>query len=187
MSVPTLKVRSIESYELRQEQRGLILAAHPMTTQEIDDVFTINLLDKGILPILLLAENRSASTSFILDRRLIETGAGNALGLTPRQQKDIGSSPAGEAMIMSGTLLISYPLMFVGLKMTSDATVVAHGLADKEFYSRTLDPGQQASGVIYLRLAEGPAGQGPHVLKLSPIDVETSEAMTFTFLITVRH
>jgi len=185
MSVPTLKVRGIDSYDLRQDQRALVIAVHPMTTQqEVQETFNIDLLDKGILPILLLAENRSASTSFILDRARIGIGAGDS-GLSPSQRQQIGTSEAGEALVMSGSVLLSFPLIFAGSKMSSDASVVAHGIADKEFYSRTLDPGQRTHGVMYLRLAGGSARQGPYVLKLSPIDVDSSETMTFTFSITV--
>ena len=191
MSVPPLKVRGIESYELRQEQRGLIIAAHPITAQqEIDDILKIDLQEKGILPILLLVENRAASKSFILDRKRIETSEGDQSALTPAKRQEIGSSPGGEAMTAIGMVLLvptaitSAPIMFSGTKMVSDATVVAHNLADKEFYSRTLDPGQQMPGVIYLRIADRPRREGPYVLKLNPIDLETSETMTFTFSIT---
>ena len=191
MSVPMLKVRGVESYELRQEQRGLIIAAHPITAQqEIDGILKVDLQEKGILPILVLAENRAASKSFILDRRRIETGKGNDSALTRAKRQEIGASPGGQAMAAIGavllvpTIILSAPLMFNGTKMVSDATVVEHNLGDKEFYSRTLDPGQQMWGVIYLALDEGPRRQGPYVLRLNPIDTETSETLSFTFSIT---
>ena len=73
------------------------------------------------------------------------------------------------------------PLLFAGLKMASNATVIQHNLADKEFYSRTLGPGEKAQGFVYFQFPkESPPSGNYHVVA----EVKTSaggKGTTFDF------
>src|SRR5262249_39972838 len=75
MSGPTFQPSTADRYGLRQEQQGLLVAAHAMVTAaEMDEVFRANLLENGFLPVLLVLENRSPSSTFVIDAREITAG-----------------------------------------------------------------------------------------------------------------
>ena len=193
MSLPESQVRPTESYQLTTEHNGLLIAVHPVTdSTELQETFRVNLLDKGILPILVVADNRHSSTSFVLDknkvtvvnRALLESGAS--------QRGRVTSETPGGAIGMAGATVgivspvVGLPLVIVGLKMLSDAQVIEHNLGEKAFYSRTLDPGQKAHGYIYVPLREGASALEHHHLLVEAVDSSTGEAVTFNFPLTYR-
>jgi len=147
MSVPKLETRNADACEHHIEQAGLVVGVHAITDKaEADQVFNANLLNKGILPILLVAENRNASDSFIITKEKVYVVDEQTLANAKSQRKDVTSG-----QVAAGTVMTLVGPLFVGLKMLSDATVIQHNLADKEFYSRTLAPGQKAQGFIYFQ------------------------------------
>ncbi len=93
----------------------------------------MNLLEKGLLPILLVAEKHSTSSSFILAKGKVFV-LDEATGATSVSQlAKVTSQTAGDATAIAGaSLLAGAPVMIAGLKMASDATVIKHNLADKE-------------------------------------------------------
>jgi hypothetical protein len=199
MKVPEAKVGSAESYALKAEDKGLLVAAHALTdTHEVEEAFNENLLKHGIVPILVVVENRSASSHYIVAKRNV--GAINR----ETAEKIIGgrgqakSDSAGSGLLNTGTgvmlvglgslgaSIIAAPLLIAGMKVASDAQVVEHNLRIKEFYSRTLEPGQRAFGYLYLKLPEplpepGATPRPPvhYNVVLQAIDPETKAVLNF--------
>jgi len=181
--LPALKVRSADSYPLHQEKNGLLIAAHAIVDErEMDDAFGVDLFRKGIAPIRVVVEDRSSSTTFVLDRRNIEAGV-YVPGQVGRVTEGLGSSVGGEVSTAAGAFVLT-PLLFAGIKMMSDATVVAHNVGDKQFYSRTLDPGQRAQGIVYFQLPGAPTNT--YELIVRAVDPDSLESFLFTFNMNLR-
>src|SRR5260221_11522436 len=186
MSVPELKTGRADSYLKHEEKAGLTIGTQALTDRrQIKDTFKINMLDKGLLPILLVAENQSASASFILAKdKVFVFSEANLTTNTYRAEKVTSETPGGAvaiagASLIAATSLAGAQLLLAGLKMASDATVIQHNLADKELYSRTLGPGQKAQGFIYFQYPkENPPSGAYHVL-VEVKDSSTGEPTTF--------
>ena len=111
----------------------------------------MNLLEKGLLPILLVAEKHSTSSSFILAKGKVfvldeATGATSVSQLAKVTSQTAGDATAiAGASLLAATSLAGAPLMIAGLKMASDATVIQHNLADSGGERRGVSPPVQAS------------------------------------------
>ena len=161
MSVTKLQTQKADTYEQHTEIGGLVIGVYPMTDKaEVKRMFNVNLLDKGILPILLVAENRNPSSSFIIAKGKVFVLSEETYATSTSQRKEVTSG-----QLAAGSVIALVGPIFVGLKMVSDATVIEHNIADKEFYSRTLGPGQKAQGFIYFQFPKtAPPAGGYHVI-----------------------
>jgi hypothetical protein len=182
MKVTEFHAQPVATYAVKAEQKGLSIAAHPMTArEEIKKAFRKDLREKGLLPILIIAENHNSSASFILAKekvfvKNVETDT-NELG----RRGKVASSTAGEATALAGAAVTSPAMVIIGLKLASDAQVVEHNLSDKEFYSRTLGPGQKAQGFIYFQLPKDASLSDKHRVVVEAVEAATRETLTFTF------
>src|SRR5882672_10825028 len=60
MEVTQLKIQNAGSYANTAEKNGVTIGVQPITDKrEVKETFKVNLLEKGLLPILLVAENHS--------------------------------------------------------------------------------------------------------------------------------
>lgn len=161
MEVTKLPTRNADTYAQHAEKDGVTVAVRPLTDErEIKDMFKVDLRAKGLLPILLVAENHSAASSFILAKDKVSVlDETTGLASSSRQTK-VASDTGGAVTATVGAAAISLPLVVAGLKLASDATVIQHNLADKELYSRTLGPGQKAQGFIYFQYPRGTTPSG---------------------------
>jgi hypothetical protein len=152
---PTERARVV-SEQYSKEMDGLVLSVQPLTTaEEVRGVFGGNILRDGVLPIRLSTENRNASSSFLIPREKIAvlsdaSGATNSLerGATGRT---VGSITAGQA-VGGFAAAGAGPLLILVAALTAKDTVdpnIEHNLTGKEFFTRTLGPGQRTSGYIY--------------------------------------
>jgi hypothetical protein len=156
MKVSPLTTGNADSYAQHQQKNGLVVGVQPMTDKKgIEGMFKVNLLEHGLLPILVVAENQNASESFIIAKENV-TVLNGATGINANNREEVGSgaNSAGTAVGIAGGVmalaspLLAPPLVFASLKLSSDATVVRYNLADKEFYSRTLGPDEKAQGFL---------------------------------------
>ena len=190
MKVSPLTTGDADSYTQHQQQHGLVVGVQPMTDKkEIEGVFKVNLLDHGLLPILVVAENQSSSENFIIakEKVTVSSAVPGTPHLTQSGEVGAGASSAGSATGWAGAAMalaspaLAAPLIIASAKLGSDATVVQYNLADKEFYSRTLGPGQKAQGFLYLQFpkASPPAGEYHVIAKVK--DSATGEETAFDF------
>lgn len=188
MKVTEFKTESAASYALHQEREGLLVAVKPLLdAKAVREVFKVNLLEKGLVPVLVVAENRSSAGSFQLLKEgiavLNETG--ESAGTVER--KGVASGKVGTGFATVGAAVGSAPLLIAGLKMASNASVIQHNLAAKEFYSRTLGPGQTARGYVYFQFAgdNPPAGALRVVVQARNSATGTTTAFDFPTQLTV--
>ena len=188
MSVTPLTTGNAASYTQHEQKNGVAVGIHPITDKgEIKDMFKVNLLDKGLLPILVVAENQSASASFIIAKEKIVVLSETTGTTNTSQRKEVTSGTAGTAVGIAGAVLVgagslaAAPLLFAGLKMASNATVIQHNLADKEFYSRTLGPGEKAQGFVYFQFPKESPPSGNYHVVAEVKNSATGEATTFDF------
>ena len=137
---------------------GLTLSAHPLTTkQEIKQVFKVDLLERGVLPIKLKAEYRNPSTSFLIDKDKVvimteTTHATNSSGEIAKQLATHSWS-RGQQLRMAASL--SPVLFLIAAMRPTEGPIVfkadEENLSGKEFLTRTLAPGQMAEGFVYFQ------------------------------------
>jgi hypothetical protein len=188
MSVAPLKTGNADSYTQHEQKNGLVIGIRPMTDKrEIKDMFKNNLLDNGLLPILVVAENQSASASFIIAKEKVFV-LNEDTGTTNRSQTtEVASGDAGTAIGLTGAVLdlanpvLAAPLVIAGMKMASNATVIQYNLADKEYYSRTLGPGEKAQGFVYFQFPNESPLSGNYHIVAEVKNSATGEATTFDF------
>lgn len=182
MSVPPMTVRPTEWYALKSETRGLTVVVNPVTSkQEIDATFKTDLLAKGIVPILIVVENKNPSASFVVSKEKVAVVDNETAVRTTSANPTVRSSTGGEVATIAGAALISLPLVVVGLKVASDAQVIQHNLADKALYTQTVGPGQRAQGYLYFQAPAGRPLAGNHHVLIEVRDSATNEPLTFDF------
>ena len=193
MKVAPLTTGSASSYPQHEQKNGVTVGVRPMTEKrEIEDMFKINLLDKGVVPVLVVAENQSASASFIIakDKVCVSNEASGTTGSSQRNKVTSGTGAAlrdsGAVMVGAGAflpplLIVGAPLLFTGMQAASNASVIEFNLADKEFYSWTLGPGEKAQGFVYFQFPKGsPPSRNYHLLA-EVTNPATGEATSFDF------
>jgi len=186
MKVTKLEHRAPENCTYHAQQNGIVIGIHPVTDKrEVKDIFKTDLRSKGVLPILLVAENRNSSSSFVLAKDNVSI-LDEVTGLASvSRQTTVTSETAGGAISVVGAAAISAPLLAVGMKMASDATVIQHNLGGKEFYTRTLGPGQNAQGFLYFQHPKESPPVGIYHVIVHAHDSTTGGLLPFDFKMTL--
>ncbi len=113
--------------------------------------FDTELARSGITPIWVSISNQSPDHTFLFDV--------SEMALTGSRPGNAGFSPGSASMDDSAATALAITDLFVGSlvlgliaqsKMT-DASNIKKDLVDRGLYSRTLGPGQSATGFVYLR------------------------------------
>src|SRR5438874_5838500 len=108
MKVTELKAGSADSYAQHEQKGGVAVGIHPMTDKkEIKQTFKVDLLEKGLLPILLVAENQSASSSFILAKEKVLVSSEANIATNTLQHGAITSETPGGAVAIAGASLLA--------------------------------------------------------------------------------
>lgn len=179
LELPDYQAKSIDHYSASLSKNGLSVAIHPLTdVEENKKYFGVDLLNKGILPVLVMAKNQSPS-SFILKKERFSLGSKNPVSDSTNDRKRLGSEASGEALSLAGAMLISLPLMFIGGKMESDATVVKQNFLVKELHMETISPGKSTQGFVYFRLPKGTAPQKLWKIHLEAVNLQSKEITDF--------
>ena len=192
MKIKPLAERSPDSCTYHDEQQGLAIGVHPVTDRhEVKEIFRTDLRSIGVLPILVVAENRNSSASYVLAKDNVSvldesTGIASAL-----QRSKVASETPGSATATAGAAMLAVapvaaaPLLIAGMKMASNATVIQHNLGDKEFYTCTLGPGQSAQGFIYFQHPKDALPAGVYHVLVNVRDSATGGLIPFDFEVTL--
>jgi hypothetical protein len=211
MELTTQEPRTADSCLQHSTKNGVTIGISPMTdVKEVKEIFKVDLLSKNVLPILLVAENHATRNSFILAKEKVLILTEVARSTNNAQQMDVASETGGKVLVQAGTALYSanyatymYTTInailtgtmsaagpggaililpeFGGMKLASDATVIQHNLADKQLYSRTLEPGQRTQGFVFFQHPEGKKLSGPQYIVVELKDAATGETIAFDF------
>jgi len=188
MNMPPFPKRTAESCEFHLKKDGVTIGIHPITDKsEIMERFEFDLPSKGLLQILFVVYNQNDTSSFIIDReKILVANAAGGPG-RPSQRKEVTAEQFdnGHTCNMVGGILTSLlflpalPLACYGGKLMCDTIVIEYNLGDKEFYSRTLDPGQSAQGYIYFQYPPGGMPAGDYHVKADLKDSATGQVTPF--------
>lgn len=181
--LPDYSLLSIHQYMHKSTQHGLTVAIHPMTHQtEIEEYFGTNLLAHNVLPVLVVAENRSAELSFIIRKEEMKLSLENAQSFETGRSKAVGSSNAAEAVLLASTVLVSPVLLFVGIGMESHAAEIRRNFAMKEFQHAMVSPGDVKSGFIYFQLPEPADSFDRWLLQIQAMDPRNKTTLTYSYV-----
>lgn len=161
----------VDQYKNYKIKNGLALATKPITdATESKKYFGVDLLSKKVLPVFIVVENQSVSSSFTILKKSIKLiDEKTFLGLADEDAEKYNNEE-GDALAWTGALLLALPLLIAGNKMISDATVIKHSISSQEFQTRTLSTGEKASGFLYFHIPE--VKDNVHlVLKMDAIDL----------------
>jgi len=175
---------SPETFAARAEQNGLFIAAKPVThSADLSEAFRSDITADNVLPIFVVAENRHATASFVLDQSKISVvNMSTRTTLGRPDLKDVSSTAAGTAIQIAGNFLILLGVIpglivwSIGRKMAVDAGQAQQNIWDQEFTSRTLAPGQTAQGFVYVSMPSDQVRAGRYELVIDAIDPDTATA-----------
>lgn len=184
MDIPADKVRPLAAYPLKVEQQGLTIAVSALERNEVKEVFGADIVDDGVLPILIVAENRHASTSFALAKSKVMVADANAISLG--RAGGVGQTKEMVGNTLSTTVVLLSPLALVGTKLSSDAQTVSHGMGLKELQSHTVDPGQQVHGYVYVPIPKDSRGSQINLRAIVEA-TDTSNFKSVTFEIPIKY
>jgi hypothetical protein len=97
------------------------------------------------------------------------------------------TSDSGKGLAAAGAVLVAccvipaIPVLFEGMQMNSNASIIEFNLGDKEFYTHTLGLGEKAQGFVYFPLAGGASASSNCHLVAEVNDLASREATTFDF------
>ena len=181
------------SEQYSKEVDGLRITVQPLTSvQEIKSVFGGNILRDGVLPIKLSTDNQNASSSFIMPREkmLVMNGTTGATNSSQRGAagREMGTVTAGQA-VGAFAAAGAGPLLILVAALTAKDSVnpnVEHNLTGKEFFTRTLGPGQRAAGFIYCRFQKDKPPSGPYRILAEVKNAATGMTIPVEFDINIQ-
>lgn len=156
---PDYPVRPAGEYANKVSKGGLIVAVE--TVEDLDQqkiYFNSNLGSKGILPLLIVVQNVSATDEYLFDKSAV--GLGDPASPTGKGARKIGS------LLGSGGLL--------DLTLIRDATDLRENLMKKEVRSKTLSPGSSLHGFVYVPVPTDGPRKKMH-LQVPLTDAQSSE------------
>lgn len=140
---------SIDIFQKAKSIEDVSATAQPILEQDIsEDYFGVDLLEQGILAVYLSVKNDNLNTSFIVPAEsiyLADVKSENSTAYDPGKEDMAIAKPFATV----GSLLVSFPLLWVAAQQSSDAYTIRENFGVKEFRTKTIDPGQRASGFSY--------------------------------------
>jgi hypothetical protein len=155
MQLPDYQSQPFNQYQHSQVNDGLAVAIHPIANkEESKKYFGVDLLSNNVLAVHVVAENRSSSSSFILSKDQFSMRIGRSEKISASSPNKVGSGAGAKRMHIAGAALGSLPLLMVGGKMSSNASIIKHNFAVKELQKQILSPGETVEGFVYFQLPE---------------------------------
>jgi hypothetical protein len=162
--IPGYKADSFGSYTNQVAKGDLHLAVQPMTDKDQQKTyFNLVLTDAGVLPVFIIAENRSTSRRFQLrDDGISLRNRTTEKAYTKPFQSDMADDSHLEGVKrtagVAGPLLLSLPIILVsvGLAVNSqEVKAIQDNIFDKTLYTQTVMPGKSAEGFAFFRVRDG--------------------------------
>jgi len=177
------EVCPISSYQLRQEVDGFRVAIEPLTdSAEVKELFKMDLVKKGVLPVFVVATNSSASLSFLLtaDQFRLANTAGESEASSPKDPASVSTAEGltmalGLTGYLASTLLSGYS--------PDQAQVNNQNLQHLELPRRTLSPGGSASGYVYFSIPKEQTKPDHWTIhyKSKTLGADTEKEVSFSF------
>jgi hypothetical protein len=130
---PDYPTRPVAEYKSRTELGDLAIAVDPLDDPAVLKEY-FNVKPGGILPVFLVIKNNSAQDTYIFDKS--EVGLGEAAEFKGRNARKTST------ILSSGGL--------IDLALTKAETHERENMVKKEIRSRTIAPGSETSGFVYV-------------------------------------
>lgn len=199
---PDITVEPASRYTLFLEDNGMQVAIEPFLDRAQNELyFGTPMVDRNIIPLLIVAENHSDSTSYLLERNNIAFEPISAPGVeSPEALADSSLAEhsrihapmnawAQTAGIVQRLPVTSASALFAGagvLLVYKDIAggkkegVFRHNLVEKELMDRTLRPGARMSGFVYIRTPTSSI-KDYAACRIALKNLRTNEAVVFRF------
>jgi hypothetical protein len=172
---PEIPVGQVEEYAHYQEKGGLAVAMESLSdSAELREYFGDDLLEKDLLPILVVAQNKSSEETYLISAEGVSIDSGPDQGGDTNASEKVASSVEARdaayekdyggirAAIVSPILL---PVAFVDWGPSEHSKSVQHNIVSKALGRKSLSPGQSHAGCVYLRLPPGQSdGKATHMV-----------------------
>jgi len=176
---PAVLIQPACDYPLHQEKQDLHIAVQPFKNKaQLQRYFQTNLLAKGILALLVIAENHHPNASFLLLKNEFLLGSVNAGNYASRPGDSVRGRFPETVATMLGTGLATNLL---ALQASTSASRVKHNLVAKELRPRTLAPGSSQSGFVYFKLPGKSLSTEKFVVTIRVIHLGNNEKIDFVF------
>jgi len=169
---PDYPARKPGECALSDEKEGLKIGIIPVDdAKEQETYFRTKLSPKGLVPVYVVMQNGRTNGSFLFQKAKITFGSGgDASGPHVR-------STSGEVMSIVGAGGI---LGIIGAVKMTHASEVEENLIKKEIQSKTVPPGSEMHGFLYVRAPNGSPREKIHI-SLPVTDSITNQTITFEF------
>jgi hypothetical protein len=187
-------------------KNGLRVFVRPLTDeQEVEKYFGANLLEKNILPVFVLVENKNPTRYFLVepagqdDHSSNNTTDRNGGESKPEGDASISSTGAKEMVnetgrdrFLASTGILGGPIIFLAvlpLAVMSDfqygptdaSKSLQQALISQAMRKQTLTPGRTEQGFLYYRLPSDSSTDRTIGILIKSTDVETQEVTYFRF------
>jgi len=199
----SFQARHCASYPSCQNKSGLHVAVDVLQDKQmIVKYFGAELAKRGIIPLLVVAENENIDSSFLLpyaDPRVTILSDDQSKPSNPRQQsgKSLNLERAqasaheqarydlGKEYLVGGGVLFSW-LSFADLGPTEQAAALKQELAVKALVKKTLSPGKEQSGFIYFGLPHKLDHDVHLQVTIKALNLSSRKEETFTFFVVIK-
>jgi hypothetical protein len=192
MKIPPYKADAFNTYKNQVAKNNLYIAVSPMTDEEQQKkYFGVVLADVGVLPVFIIAENRSASQRFLLRDDLISLQNKATKGTFSKPKNtDVaddsdlestrrGAEIASNVLLSGGAIILSLALA----KNSVDTKAIQDSLFDKTLYTQTVLPGKTVEGFAYFRLSDKKTNLHDLLLRIEASEEGTQEKHSFEFVL----
>ena len=124
-------------------------------------------------------ENHNSPSSFLVAKEQFSLRAGGIEASGGLRRDQLSSEIPGEVVALAGAALISFPILFFGTKLISDASVVQHNFAVKELQPKTISAGEATRGFVYFQFPKGSTISGRWTLHFEAQDLTTKRVKSF--------
>ncbi|KPK98204.1 MAG: hypothetical protein AMJ95_05715 [Omnitrophica WOR_2 bacterium SM23_72] len=185
IQLPELTVKPASQYRLSQNKEGLVISVDPfLEKKRVEELFGTDLLSKGILPVLVVVENNSNSSTFYLQKE--QSSLEMAEG-----ESETGIASAGRSLTYqrpdkaTTTLFYVSPLIVAGIwqSFENEREAITKNMIKNELRERTLNPGESQHGLIYFRLTDKTRVEDIAAVNLKVLNIQSKENILFSFTV----
>jgi hypothetical protein len=195
VSVKKVQTDKPDAYAQHAEKNGLVVAVKPFTDEkEVHDTFKMNLLSKGLLPILVVAENHNPSASFLIAKEDVyvlnelEGGTNNSRGKNVTANLESGATAVGTlgALATAVSPVGGLGIVMIGAVMASNGAIIQNNLEDNLLASHTLAPGEKQQGFVYFEIPKKTPENAVYHVVANVKDAATGKAEIFDFVVDLK-
>jgi len=183
MKIPAYQSEPFDTYKNKLSKSDLHIAVKPMTDRlEQDKYFGKVLANEGILPVFIIAQNRSSSQRFMLRDNLISLQQKTMKSRFAKPtQKDAADDSDLEGLRGASQIAGSIVLSLALAKYSVDTKAIQDSMFDKTLYTQSVLPGKTAEGFAFFKLPDAKTGIEGLLLNIEVSDMDTKTVYDFEF------